>query len=83
MEGIQQRCIAAGIQSIILSGTGENGVMSQQQKIVQFQKQRQMLDPGPSAMNQANRNIFQTSFCFTRAEVGLLGKETIDQERDV
>ncbi|MEK3704632.1 response regulator [Paenibacillus sp. FSL R7-0198] len=51
MEGIQQRCIAAGMDDYISKPVKMGNV---KQKIAQFQKQRQMLDPGPSAMNQAN-----------------------------
>ncbi|MEK4076816.1 response regulator [Paenibacillus amylolyticus] len=51
MEGIQQRCIAAGMDDYISKPVKMGNV---KQKIAQFQKQRQMLEPGPSAMNQAN-----------------------------
>ncbi|MFX3648153.1 MAG: response regulator [Paenibacillus sp.] len=51
MEGIQQRCIAAGMDDYISKPVKMGNV---KQKIAQFQKQRQMLNPGPSAMNQAN-----------------------------
>lgn len=51
MEGIQQRCTAAGMDDYISKPVKMGNV---KQKIAQFQKQRQMLDPGPSAMNQAN-----------------------------
>lgn len=51
MEGIQQRCIAAGMDDYISKPVKMGNV---KQKIAQFQKQRQMLDPAPSAMNQAN-----------------------------
>ncbi|WP_091019334.1 MULTISPECIES: response regulator [Paenibacillus] len=51
MEGIQQRCIAAGMDDYISKPVKMGNV---KQKIAQFQKQRQMLDPSPSAMNQAN-----------------------------
>lgn len=51
MEGIQQRCIAAGMDDYISKPVKMGNV---KQKIAHFQKQRQMLDPGPSAMNQAN-----------------------------
>ncbi|MCL6663202.1 response regulator [Paenibacillus amylolyticus] len=51
MEGIQQRCITAGMDDYISKPVKMGNV---KQKIAQFQKQRQMLDPGPSAMNQAN-----------------------------
>ncbi|PQZ99768.1 MULTISPECIES: response regulator [unclassified Paenibacillus] len=51
MEGIQQRCIAAGMDDYISKPVKMGNV---KQKIAHFQKQRQMLDPSPSAMNQAN-----------------------------
>ncbi|MGE6578755.1 response regulator [Paenibacillus xylanexedens] len=51
MDGIQQRCIAAGMDDYISKPVKMGNV---KQKIAQFQKQRQMLDPDPSAMNQAN-----------------------------
>ncbi|MGN7415925.1 response regulator [Paenibacillus sp. SAF-068] len=51
MEGIQQRCIAAGMDDYISKPVKMGSV---KQKITHFHKQRQMLNPGPSAMNQAN-----------------------------
>lgn len=51
MEGIQQRCIAAGMDDYISKPVKMGNV---KQKIAQFQKQRKMLNAGPSAMNQAN-----------------------------
>ncbi|WP_433747164.1 response regulator [Paenibacillus amylolyticus] len=51
MEGIQQRCMAAGMDDYISKPVKMGNV---KQKIAQFQKQRQRLNSGPSAMNQAN-----------------------------
>ncbi|WP_340014462.1 response regulator [Paenibacillus sp. FSL K6-1318] len=51
MEGIQQRCTAAGMDDYISKPVKMGNV---KQKIAQFQKQRQMLNSGPSAMNHAN-----------------------------
>jgi len=51
MEGIQQRCTAAGMDDYISKPVKMGNV---KQKIAQFQKQRKMINPGPSAMNQAN-----------------------------
>ncbi|WP_458124099.1 response regulator [Paenibacillus sp. Z3-2] len=51
MEGIQQRCTAAGMDDYISKPVKMGNV---KQKITQFQKPRQMLNSGPSAMNHAN-----------------------------
>ncbi|MCW3794278.1 response regulator [Paenibacillus sp. LS1] len=51
MEGIQQRCTAAGMDDYISKPVKMGSV---KQKISQFQQQHQMLNSGPSAMNQAN-----------------------------
>ncbi|WFR64606.1 response regulator [Paenibacillus amylolyticus] len=51
MEGIQQRCMAAGMNDYISKPVKMGNV---KQKLTHFQKQRQMLNPGPSAMNHAN-----------------------------
>lgn len=51
MEGVQQRCIAAGMDDYISKPVKMGSV---KQKIAHFQKQRQMLNSGPSAMNHAN-----------------------------
>ncbi|WP_017692271.1 response regulator [Paenibacillus sp. PAMC 26794] len=51
MEGIQQRCIAAGMDDYISKPVKMGNV---KQKIAQFQKQHEILNSGPSAMNQAN-----------------------------
>jgi CheY-like chemotaxis protein len=51
MEGIQQRCTAAGMDDYISKPVKMGSV---KQKLAHFQKKRQVVNPGASAMNQAN-----------------------------
>ncbi|MGQ8875051.1 response regulator [Paenibacillus sp. TSA_86.1] len=51
MEGIQQRCTAAGMDDYISKPVKMGSV---KQKLAHFQKNHQVMNPGASAMNQAN-----------------------------
>lgn len=51
MEGIQRRCTATGMDDYISKPVKMGSV---KQKLAHFQKKRQVVNPGASAMNQAN-----------------------------